>query len=134
MFKKENTREKPKNVETIIGPAIKVKGNFNGQGNIVVEGQLEGSLKTNGDVFIGEKAKISANVEAKNIKINGLITGNVLAKKYLAIGTSAKIIGNVQYGEISIEKGAIISGNCFMLSDEKEKEAEEKIPVKHVKK
>jgi cytoskeletal protein CcmA (bactofilin family) len=124
MFKKETSHDKPKNVETIIGPAIKVKGNFNGQGDIVIEGQVEGSLKTNGDIFISEKAKIAANIEAKCIKINGQIDGNVFAKKYLAIGSQARIFGDVQYGEISIERGAVISGNCVMADEEKPKREE----------
>ena len=35
MFNKENKLEKIKDAETIIGPSIKVKGNFHGKGNIV---------------------------------------------------------------------------------------------------
>ena len=46
MFNKENKLEKFKDAETIIGASIKVKGNFQGQGNIIIEGSLEGSLKT----------------------------------------------------------------------------------------
>ena len=46
MFNKENNLEKFKDAETVIGSSIKVKGNFQGQGNIVIEGSVEGSLKT----------------------------------------------------------------------------------------
>ena len=31
--------------ETIIGPSVKVKGDFNAQGNVIVEGTVDGSLK-----------------------------------------------------------------------------------------
>ena len=46
--------------ETIIGPTVKVKGNFHGQGNIIIEGIVEGSVKTTNHLFIAEKAKILA--------------------------------------------------------------------------
>jgi len=118
MFNKNNKLDKLKNAETIIGASIKVKGNFQGQGNIIIEGILDGSLKTAASVFIGDQAKIAANIEAKDIIVNGEIHGNVKAKNYLSVGSTAKIFGDLQYGEISIEKGASINGQLLMLSEE----------------
>ena len=117
MFNKENKPEKFKDAETIIGASIKVKGNFNGQGNIVVEGQLEGSLKTEASLFIGDKAKIVANIEADDAIINGEIRGSLKIHQYLALGPNAKIIGDISYSEISIEKGAIINGQVIYVSN-----------------
>jgi len=118
MFNKENKLEKFKDAETIIGASIKVKGNFQGQGDIIIEGTLEGSLKTDANIFIGDRAKVVASVESKDIIVNGEVRGNLKAKNYLAIGGTAKIFGDVQYGEISIEKGATINGQLLMLAEE----------------
>lgn len=117
MFSKETKLEKFKDAETVIGASIKVKGNFQGQGNIVIEGSLEGSLKTNANVFIGEKAKVVANIESKDAIINGELKGNVKTHGYLALGENAKIFGDIQYGEMSIEKGAIINGQLLLLNE-----------------
>lgn len=118
MFSKENKLEKFKDAETIIGASIKVKGNFQGQGNIIVEGSLDGSLKTDANIFIGDQAKIVANIEAKDIVINGEVRGNIKAKNYLAIGGTAKIFGDVQYGELSIDRGGAVNGQLLLLSEE----------------
>ena len=135
MFNRETKLEKFKDAETIIGASVKVKGNFHGQGNIVIEGALEGSLKTNANIFIGEKAKVIANVESQDLVVNGEIRGNVKAKNYLSLGGTAKITGDISYSEMSMEKGAIINGQLISLQDEgkkasrsveKEKEKEEK--------
>lgn len=127
MFSKENKIEKFKDAETIIGPSIKVKGNFNGRGNIVIEGILEGSLKTDANVFIGEKARVNANIEASEAFISGEISGNIKIKKYLAIGKSAKITGDVQCGEISIERGALIGGQIIVAFENNKKNDNKKI-------
>lgn len=119
MFNKENRSEKFKDAETIIGASIKVKGNFQGQGSIIIEGMLEGSLKTAANLFIGDQAKVVANIEAKDALINGEVSGNVKAKGYLSIGRTAKIFGDLQYGEISIEKGASINGQLLLLGNDK---------------
>lgn len=115
MFNKDNKPEKFKDAETIIGASIKVKGNFHGQGNIIIEGQLEGTLRTDANLFIGEKAKISANLEANDAIINGEIKGSLKIHQYLAIGPTAKIIGDINYSEISIERGAIINGQIIYV-------------------
>lgn len=114
MFNKDNRAEKFKDAETIIGGSIKVKGNFHGQGNIVIEGHLEGSLKTNASLFIGEKAKIVADIEAQDAIINGEVYGQIKVKKYLSLGATAKIFGDVEYSEISVEHGATINGQLTL--------------------
>lgn len=118
MFSKDNKLEKFKDAETIIGASIRVKGNFQGQGSIVIEGALEGSLKTDANLFIGDRAKVAANMESKDAIINGEVRGNIKAKNYLAIGSTAKIFGDVQYGEISVAKGAAINGQLLMIAEE----------------
>jgi cytoskeletal protein CcmA (bactofilin family) len=118
MFSKDNKLENFKDAETVIGASIKVKGNFQGQGSIIIEGALEGSLKTDANILIGAKAKIVANIESKDAIINGEVRGNIKAKNYLSVGGTAKIFGDIQYGEISVEKGATINGQLLMLSEE----------------
>ena len=115
MFKRESN-ESPiaAAAETIIGPSIKVKGNFNGEGSIVIEGQLEGSVKTNGYLLVGDKAKITAQVEAKDAKIGGEVNGNIKVSGYLEITATAKIAGDIEAMAISIEKGALLNGKCAM--------------------
>lgn len=130
MFNKENNLEKFKDAETVIGASIKVKGNFQGQGNIVIEGSVEGSVKTAANLFVGDQAVVIANIEAKDAVINGEVRGNIKTKNYLAIGRSAKVTGDLHYGEISIDKGASINGQLLMMSEEgkkAEKSKEEKI-------
>lgn len=117
MFNKENKPEKFKDAETIIGASIKVKGNFYGEGNIVIEGQLEGSIKTDANLFIGEKAKVIANIEANDATINGEVRGGLKIHQYLALGPTAKITGDINYSEISIEKGATVNGQIVYVSN-----------------
>lgn len=126
MFKKEESQQNFKEVETIIGPSVKVKGNFNSQGNIIVEGVLEGTLKTAGNVYLGDKAKIQANIEANDIRAGGEIRGNIKAKGYLEIVKSAIITGDVECSQIAIQKGAVIQGRYTMAHDQAQKNENEK--------
>ncbi|MDA3839954.1 MAG: polymer-forming cytoskeletal protein [Patescibacteria group bacterium] len=118
MFKKDE-EVSIKNAETIIGPSIKVKGNFFGEGDIIVEGSLEGAIKTSNNLFIGEKAKINANIEAKQAKISGEVHGNLIIHGYLELSSTAKVYGDIQASTLSVENGAIFNGACNMTKDKK---------------
>lgn len=121
MFNKQNEKGGIKDVETIIGSSVKVKGNFNCQGNIVVEGTLEGGLKTAGELYVGDNAKVIANIEAKEATVGGEITGNIKIQGFLRILSSAKIFGDIECSIISIEQGAVLNGKCSMGSGDKSK-------------
>jgi len=116
MFNKQDQGEILDEFETVIGPSVKVKGDFNGQGNIIVEGTVDGSLKTNGSLEVGKTAKITANVEAKEAKIGGQVAGNIKIKGFLEITAAAKIFGDIETSGLSIERGAIFNGKCIMTA------------------
>ncbi|HTW96282.1 MAG TPA: polymer-forming cytoskeletal protein [Candidatus Methylomirabilis sp.] len=116
MFKQE-TKETIREAETIIGPSVMVKGNFNSSGNIVIEGVLKGGVKTAGHVYIGDKANIVADIEAKSARVGGEVRGNLKIEDYLQVVSSAKIFGDVDCLSLSVESGAIINGKIVMSKD-----------------
>jgi cytoskeletal protein CcmA (bactofilin family) len=122
MFNKDSKEINSNDAETIIGPQIKVKGNFHGHGNIIIEGMVEGDIKTTNFLLINNKAIITANIEAKDAKINGEVNGNIKIQGYLEVGSTAKIIGDIEASELSIERGSLINGNCKMIKNKSTQE------------
>ena len=104
-------------IETVIGPSVKVEGNFRGQGNVIVEGIVHGSLKTDKDLTVGAGAKISASVTAANAKISGEVRGAVKIKGKLELTETAKIFGDIETEVLSITPGAILNGKCTMVKE-----------------
>lgn len=116
IFSGSNDKIKEK-VETVIGPSVQVEGNFIGEGDVIVEGVLSGSLKTKGEVRVGSEAQIKAEIEAQRAEISGEIKGNIKVEEELLIKSSAKITGNIECKILIVEKGAIINGKCVMSSN-----------------
>ena len=121
MFSKEESQS-IKEAETIIGPTVKVKGDFHGQGNIVVEGEVEGSLKSRNKLQVKDKAKVIADVEAKDAIIGGTVQGNITVEGYLELTKTAVVNGDIVASSLSIARGAVFNGRCTMTG-RKEKSA-----------
>lgn len=113
MFKTEPVKT-TKDIETIIGPSVKVEGDFFGEGDVVVEGIVIGNLKTKNNLKVMEGAKIQAEIEAKNAFVAGEILGNIAVQNDLELTASAKVKGDVIAGLLSIEKGAQFNGKITM--------------------
>ncbi len=105
-------------VETIIGPSVKVEGNFVGSGNVIVDGVVNGSISTTKDIRIGERAKVKADIDAANVVVAGELHGNIKAGGRLELAASAKVYGNVEATVLSVAQGAILNGKCMMVKQE----------------
>jgi cytoskeletal protein CcmA (bactofilin family) len=111
------SKENFKEVETIIGPSVKVEGDFKADGNIIIEGELIGNVKTKKNLRIGESAKIKANIEADNAWVGGEITGNLKISGQLELSNSAQINGDIEANILTVETGAKINGGIKMSSE-----------------
>lgn len=124
MFKKiEEISKEADDVQTLIGPSIEVSGDFVGGGDVIVEGKLSGTLKTEKDLRIGPNAKIEADVEAENIFVAGEIIGNIKARTAIELSESSMVRGDIETKSLVVEKGATLNGSCSM-TDEKNSEQE----------
>lgn len=113
MFKKTDDK-----TESIIGPSVKIVGDFTSNGNVVVAGQIIGKLSTAQKLRVENGAKISStDIEACEAIIAGEITGNLTIRKHLEILSTAKIQGDIKTISISVQQGACINGKCTMGSN-----------------
>ena len=115
MFKKEEGGE----IETVIGPSVQVEGNFVAAGDVIVEGTVAGSLKTEKNLRIGQGARIFANVSAANALIAGEVQGDVKIKESLELTGTAKIFGDIKTKVLTINAGACLNGRCVAGDDKK---------------
>lgn len=122
-------------IETVIGPSVKVEGNFKSDGDVTVNGSVQGSLETTRDLKVGDTAKIKAEIKANNLFLKGEIRGNVFCSEKAHLSGTAKVLGNITTKKLVVEDGAQINGKCSMGSDLKpEEEKTEKTDLKDSKK
>lgn len=100
--------------ETVVGPSVKIQGDLNSEGNVKIEGQVSGKVKTSQSVFVVPGAKIAADVLAGNAIVGGEVLGNLKITGHLILQSTAKIAGDIACTVLRVEDGAQFSGKCAM--------------------
>ncbi len=100
--------------ETVIAHGVRVEGEFNSEGNVVIEGDVQGVIRIAGDLKVGEASKIAADVTAANAIVAGEIRGNLSVAGKLELLATSKIIGDVAAETISVLAGAQVNGRITM--------------------
>ncbi len=99
----------------VIGPKIRVKGELVGEEDLLIQGQVEGTidLKDN-NLTVGEQGVIKANVLAKTITIEGDVEGDIFGQERISILASSNVKGNVVADRVTLEDGAKFRGSIDM--------------------
>lgn len=107
---------KSSQTSAFLGSGSKVVGKLVFAGPAVLSGHIEGEIKADSRLEIGETAVVNAKVEGADIVVRGTIEGDVVATAKLELHRSGKIVGNVTCGTLHIEDGATFEGSCKMLN------------------
>lgn len=102
----------------LISQGTEITGDVKSSGDIRIDGVLNGNLVTKGKVVIGPTGRIKGEVECKNSEVSGLIEGKITVSQLLNLKASSKINGTIITGKLSIEPGAVFTGNCAMKEGE----------------
>ncbi|MCL4387386.1 polymer-forming cytoskeletal protein [Patescibacteria group bacterium] len=117
MFEKregETSYVEGKAAETIVGSSVKLKGNLKSDGDITIDGHLNGEIRTKASVIIGPHANVVANIKAKNIEIAGVVQGNIEADSKLEVTDTGRVFGDIAASILVVSPGALFTGKCTM--------------------
>ncbi len=117
MFSKDTSSNQ---AETVISSAIKVEGDLNSVGDIIIDGKVHGTVITKANLLVGEKAEITANIKAANAKVAGYIKGNLEIAGKLELNATSKIDGDIIAKILVVTEGAHLNGHCQMEMPVKE--------------
>ncbi|MGQ7869045.1 bactofilin family protein [Sunxiuqinia sp. sy24] len=107
----------------LVGKGTRITGDVESDGDIRIDGELNGNLNCSGRVVIGVTGKVTGEVSCKNSEVSGYQKGKLQVEQHLSLKSSSKVYGEVSTGKLSIEPGALFSGSCIMGDQLKHEEA-----------
>ena len=97
-----------------ISSGSKLTGDLTSSGDVRIDGQLNGTVKTEGRLVLGDKGVIEGEVVCKSAIIGGELKATIVSEDLLTLKSTAKLSGEIIAGKLAIEPGAVFSGKCSM--------------------
>jgi cytoskeletal protein CcmA (bactofilin family) len=99
---------------SILGPTLRFKGELSAREDLVIHGQVEGTIGPAPKVTIGPEAHVKAAVTADVIVIEGEVDGDMKALVSITVRSKANVRGNLEAPTVNIAEGATFNGGIKM--------------------
>lgn len=104
--------------ETIVGPAISIRGRIEGEEDLRVEGRVEGSISLTETLYVEPGGVVLAQIEARDVVVSGIVIGDVSAVNSITLNKNAKLVGNISAPRVIIADGASFRGDVVMEGED----------------
>lgn len=99
---------------TIISADIRITGNVTSEGEVQVDGTVDGDVR-GAKVSVGSTGHIAGAVTADRILVRGKVNGQIRAQ-VVTLTRSSQVKGDVFHDTLSMEPGAKLEGHCRRLN------------------
>jgi len=121
-------------VNSIIGEGTKLRGDFDLNGLLRIDGEFYGKVRTNGKVLVGKNGVAECEIIAGTIVIGGKVKGNIIATEKVTLLSTGVLIGSIKTPRLVVEEGVIFDGTCEIIEDrEKMARIKEEYLAKHAR-
>jgi cytoskeletal protein CcmA (bactofilin family) len=95
-----------------------IKGEISTREELLVDGEVEGSLESHSLLTVGPNGKVRANIKAREVVIFGSVRGNVEVSEKIAIREQGSLVVDIKTAGISIDDGAYFKGSIDIVRPE----------------
>jgi cytoskeletal protein CcmA (bactofilin family) len=97
-----------------LGATLRFKGDLVADEDLVIQGQVEGSILHTRSLTIGAQGRVQGDIRARRIIVEGSVEGNLYAIESVNLRPGATVRGDVFAAGISIDDGARLTGRIDM--------------------
>jgi len=110
----EKPRVKSNTMPSIVSAGLQVTGNMISDGDVQIEGAIEGDVKSR-MLTVGEAGAVRGAIEAEQVFVSGEVIGKIKAAN-VSLARTARVSGDIIHDVLSVEAGAHVEGTIKRLS------------------
>lgn len=99
---------------SVLGPGTTVVGRINSQGDLQLEGRVEGTISTRGRVLISDRGSVEGDIDAGEIVVSGVVQGKLAAREVVRLRSGCRVTGELRSPAVELEEGGVLDGRVEM--------------------
>jgi cytoskeletal protein CcmA (bactofilin family) len=100
--------------QSLIQEGVSIRGEVRSEGDLRLEGTLEGLLVTGARVIVGATGKAIADLEADEVIVMGHVEGRIVGHRRIELRKGAHVEGDLISKSLVIEEGVFFQGLAQM--------------------
>jgi cytoskeletal protein CcmA (bactofilin family) len=101
---------------SVLGATLRFKGDLVADEDLVVQGQIEGSILHTRSLTIGPDGVMKGDIRARRIVIEGTVTGDLYALECVTVRSTGHVRGSIYAPRVAIAEGAQFNGKVDMAN------------------
>ena len=101
---------------SLIAAGTTLKGDITSNGDIRIDGTLQGNIYCTAKVVIGANGVVEGDISGQQADIMGKVNGTIRVKELLQLKGDSTVSGNIHAAKLQIEPTANFNGQCHMTS------------------
>lgn len=101
-------------IAAYLGAGTVYNGKLNFVGEVQINGQFTGEIKSEGLLVIGKDAKVEGVIEVSALALSGNLHGDVVVTGKTELHKTANFTGTLTTKALVMEEGALLQGNICM--------------------
>src|SRR5947207_9896228 len=96
----------------LLSRGVKIKGTVKFTNELLIDGEVEGTIDSTGSLTIGEHASIRGEIKSKSVKVRGTVEGNIVATERCELQAGCTLQGDIEAPRLVVDENATFVGSA----------------------
>jgi cytoskeletal protein CcmA (bactofilin family) len=96
----------------ILSRGVSITGSVKFSKELLVDGEVEGTIDSSGVLTIGEHARIRGEIRTKSVTVKGTVEGNILATERCELQAGCTLQGDIEAPRLVVDEAATFRGSA----------------------
>jgi cytoskeletal protein CcmA (bactofilin family) len=96
----------------LLSRGVSIKGSVKFLNELIIDGEVEGTVDSTGTLTIGEHACIRGEIRTKSVKVRGTVEGNVFVTERCELQAGSTLHGDIEAPRLMVDENATFVGSA----------------------
>jgi cytoskeletal protein CcmA (bactofilin family) len=96
----------------LLSRGVSIKGTVKFRDELLIDGEVEGTIDSTGALTIGEHASIKGEIRTKSVKVRGTVEGDIFATERCELQAGCTLQGDIEAPRLVVDENATFLGSA----------------------
>jgi cytoskeletal protein CcmA (bactofilin family) len=96
----------------LLSSGVSINGSVKFKSELLIDGEVEGSIESPGTLTIGKQARIRGEVRVKAVIVQGTVDGNITASERCELQAGCTLRGDIEAPRLVVDENATFLGSA----------------------